>query len=94
MFFRAAQEALTNVVRHARARTVNITLRTDRDIATMEICDDGIGMPDDGQVKPGSLGLLGIRERFQAAGGGLKVERNVPTGTKLSVHLPIPDHRL
>jgi PAS domain S-box-containing protein len=94
MFFRAAQEALTNVVRHAQARTVNIVLRADRDTAAMDITDDGIGVPDDVLVRPRSLGLLGIRERFQAAGGGLKVARNAPAGTRLSVHLPNPGRRL
>jgi PAS domain S-box-containing protein len=94
MFFRPAQKALTNVVRHAQARTVNIILRSDRDAATMEISDDGIGVPDGVLAKPRSLGLLGIRERFQAAGGGLTVERNAPTGTKLAVHLPNPGRPL
>ena len=95
MFFRAAQEAITNVVRHAQAKNVSIVLRTDTDTetVTMEITDDGIGIPDNALIKRGSLGLLGIRERFRTIGGELIVERNAPIGTKLQVRLPIPIRR-
>ena len=88
MFFRAAQEAVTNVVRHAQASKLSITLRVDRERISLELVDDGIGMPDGAMRKPGSLGLLGIRERFEAAGGGLAVESQPSAGTKVTVHLP------
>ncbi len=97
MFFRAAQEAITNVVHHAQAKNIGIVLRTDNntdtEAVTMEITDDGIGIPDSALIKRGSLGLLGIRERFGAIGGELTVERSAPTGTKLMVRLPIPIRR-
>jgi hypothetical protein len=90
LLFRAAQEALTNVARHARARTVDITLRTDGDRIAMEIRDDGVGIAKEATSKPRSLGLLALRERFCALGGELSVSRSEPTGTSMLVHLPLP----
>jgi PAS domain S-box-containing protein len=88
ILFRAAQEALTNVDRHARATTVDIILRADAETITMDITDDGIGIDDEAPAKTGSLGLLGIRERVGAFGGTLVVRKNVGAGTTVSVHLP------
>jgi PAS domain S-box-containing protein len=88
LFFRAAQEALANVVRHAAASNVTISLETDSERIAMVVADDGRGVAPVDLRKPGSLGLLGIRERFAAAGGGLMVERGSPGGTCLTVFLP------
>jgi PAS domain S-box-containing protein len=89
IFFRAAQEALTNVARHAHASTVDIVLRADPgSIMMMDITDDGIGIDDDALTKPGSLGLLGIRERVGALGGTLVVRKNPGAGTTVSVRIP------
>jgi len=88
ILFRAAQEALTNVARHARAATVDIVLRADAASITMDITDDGIGISDDAFAKAGSLGLLGIRERIDAYEGSLVVRKNVPAGTTVSVRIP------
>jgi PAS domain S-box-containing protein len=90
LFFRAAQEALTNVARHAQATAVEIALRADGGRITMDITDDGIGISDAAMNKAHSLGLLGLRERFAALGGGLAVQRREPTGTTLTVYLPMP----
>lgn len=89
LFFRAAQEALTNIARHAEATTVDIVFRIDEGRATLEVTDDGIGLADGAMEKLGSLGLLGLRERFSMRGGGLIVARNEPTGTRLKVYLPV-----
>jgi len=88
LFFRTAQEALTNVARHAQAKTVKIVLRADAERLRMEIRDDGIGIPDGAMDKPGCFGLLGIDERFAARGGELTVRKLEPSGTLLSVSLP------
>jgi signal transduction histidine kinase len=90
IFFRAAQEALTNVIRHARASSVDIVLRADSDSIVMDITDDGVGIEDTALAKVGSLGLLGIQERVGALGGALVVRKNVGAGTTVSVHLPRP----
>jgi signal transduction histidine kinase len=88
LFFRAAQEALANVVRHAAASNVTISLEADSERISMVVADDGKGVAPGDLRKPGSLGLLGIRERFAAAGGGLMIERSRPRGTWLTVFLP------
>ena len=88
LFFRAAQEALANVARHAAASNVTISLEADSERISMVVADDGTGVAPGDLRKPGSLGLLGIRERFAAAGGGLMVERGSPRGTWLTVFLP------
>ncbi len=89
LLFRAAQEALTNIARHARATAVQVTLKADSGRITMEITDDGIGITGAAMNKAHSLGLLGLRERFTALGGGLAVRRREPTGTTLTVYLPV-----
>jgi two-component system sensor histidine kinase UhpB len=96
IFFRAAQEALTNVARHARATTVDIVLHADPESIMMDITDDGVGISDhagisdDAFAKTGSLGLLGIRERVAAFDGSLLVRKNAGAGTTVSVHIPRP----
>jgi PAS domain S-box-containing protein len=88
IFFRAAQELLSNVVRHAQARNVTIALKADAAQIVMEVLDDGVGIVEGSTPKSGSLGLLKIRERFAVLGGALNVERNLPAGTKVTVHIP------
>jgi signal transduction histidine kinase len=88
LFFRAAQEALTNVARHAQAGTVDIELKGDAREIEMSVADDGVGITEGALSKPRSLGLLGIRERFEALGGRLKIERRASQGTLLTVSLP------
>jgi PAS domain S-box-containing protein len=88
LFFRTAQEALTNVVRHARASRVDVVLSKNSRIITMDVTDDGVGIEESALAKPGSLGLLGIRERVSALGGSLVLRRNPGGGTTVSVHLP------
>jgi two-component system, NarL family, sensor histidine kinase UhpB len=88
LFFRAAQEALANVARHAGASQVTISLEADAGRIAMVVADDGKGVAPVDLRKPGSLGLLGIRERFAAVGGGLVIERGRSRGTCLTVFLP------
>lgn len=88
LLFRAAQEALTNIARHASATRVEITLVAGDERVTMHVADDGIGIEEGAMSKPGSLGLLGLRERFRALGGGVQVRRRAESGTTLSVFLP------
>lgn len=90
LLFRAAQEALTNVARHAGATSVDIILRTDGDRVAMEITDDGVGIGEGVATKPRSLGLLALRERIAALGGDLTVRRSEPNGTSMIVEIPMP----
>jgi two-component system sensor histidine kinase DesK len=78
----ALREAVTNVVRHAEARTCSIRLHCTRDVYVLEVQDDGRG----GTEREG-LGLRGMRERIEALGGS--VLREISAGTRLTVHLPV-----
>src|SRR5260370_42669681 len=67
--FRIAQEALTNAIRHARATSVHVRLRSSDGVVSLEVRDDGIGMaavPAGGARVP--LGLFGVRERAKRLG--------------------------
>jgi PAS domain S-box-containing protein len=86
-FYRAAQEAITNVVRHARARSIHILLSADQQRVQLRISDDGLGMEHADRRKSGSLGLIGIEERFTARGGGLELASSAH-GTTVCVYLP------
>jgi PAS domain S-box-containing protein len=90
VFFRAVQEALTNVARHARATEVTVDLAVEADRLTMTIADDGVGVSEQDLGKANALGLLGIQERFVALGGGLAVTRRAPRGTAVTVHVRVP----
>jgi PAS domain S-box-containing protein len=91
--FRIAQEALTNVAKHARAEHVAITLCGSPSEFVMSIADDGIGLPRCAQApeRPTlGLGLVTMRERAQAVGGAFKVEA-LPdgSGTRLTVRITL-----
>jgi len=89
ILFRAAQEALTNVAKHARAKSVQIVLRADAERIIVEVADDGVGVTDSALNKPGSLGLVGIRERLGAHHGGLAIHRRDPAGTVATMYIPL-----
>jgi len=90
--YRAAQEALTNVARHAQATHAEITLQQSPHVVTCSVCDDGHGC--DPSVLASSnngrsgLGLIEIRERMAALGGTLRLVPRVP-GTEFIVEVPV-----
>jgi PAS domain S-box-containing protein len=89
--FRICQEALTNVARHARAKTVRIALTRTRDHVVLEVRDDGAGIREAALTSVRSLGLLGMRERARAFGGEVLI-RGVPgQGTEVTVKIPRRD---
>jgi PAS domain S-box-containing protein len=85
-----AQEAVHNAVKHARARTVRITLRADGGL-TLSIQDDGIGMPAQPAEHVG-LGLRIMRNRASIIGAKLSVEPARPTGTVITCVLVRKNH--
>jgi signal transduction histidine kinase len=88
--FRIAQEALNNVAKYARARSVIVHLACENGGLSLEVIDDGIGIALDAAAKPKSHGLLGMRERALLLGGSLKVERGVNgVGTCVSAWIPL-----
>ncbi len=86
--FRIVQEALTNVVRHADATRVDINLGMKSGCVTLEINDDGGGITEAGTVGPGSLGILGMRERAAVLGGVLEVAPREEGGTRVAAWFP------
>lgn len=93
--FRVAQEALTNAVRHARARHVWIELSQHDGSVELVVRDDGVGF-DVGRTleraaSGGNLGLLGMRERVEILGGSLKIDSRVGQGTRICVALPLAE---
>ena len=91
--YRIAQEALTNVVRHAEARACTVALAVDEANALcLEVRDDGRGMPDPREncsVHAG-VGLMSMRERASELGGSLLVEAMPEGGTRVRAELPLP----
>jgi PAS domain S-box-containing protein len=87
--FRIAQEALTNVARHALAKHVVVELKVIDAGARLIVRDDGKGLTEGEVSAPGSLGLLGMRERAEMLGGKLTVEGDPGRGTVVCATIPL-----
>lgn len=87
--YRIAKEALANVVRHAQATEVAITLVIEDGAAVLEIRDNGRGMSRDRIDSSHSLGLLGMRERAELLGGSVAIESHEGEGTRIRATLPL-----
>lgn len=91
--YRIAQEALNNVVKHARAQSVELTLLVDPQIVQLKIIDDGVGfapkpLPDSTDKTKGGLGLTSMRERAEALGGSIQMTAGNGSGTTVMVTIP------
>lgn len=98
--FRIAQEALTNVARHANATKVDLSIDVSETHVSLEISDNGKGITKDDRMKPDSFGIRGMTERAQSLGGELTVlypeskdplKRGRKKGTTITVSIPITD---
>jgi len=87
--FRIVQEALANAVRHARAKSIRLSLRVDGDNVVLEVVDDGIGIAPRAAGTPRAHGLLGIRERATAMGGASTFGPG-PGGRGTEVRVTVP----
>jgi PAS domain S-box-containing protein len=87
--FRMLQEALTNVVRHAGATSVTITLDTTDAEVRLTVEDDGKGLSEESLAAPLSLGIVGMRERALALGGVVRIQGIPGSGTTVAVSLPL-----
>jgi signal transduction histidine kinase len=85
--YRAAQEGLTNMRRHARASRVDILLAFQPGQVRLQVRDNGVGAAETN----GGFGLLGIRERVQLLGGKLEIRTSVGEGFSLSATVPTSD---
>jgi len=86
--FRICQEALTNVARHAHATHVTIRFEEQADLLLLEVHDNGEGIPQEKISAPGSLGLLGMRERAALFGGQIDIIGRPGEGTRIILRLP------
>jgi two-component system, NarL family, sensor histidine kinase UhpB len=86
--YRAVQECLTNISRHAQATQVIIKVRTGSSTVNLQVQDNGIGISDQARNKRGSFGLIGMRERIYILGGKVLIESLPDEGTHITIDLP------
>ena len=88
---RISQEAISNALRHAHARTLEIRLQVDEKQLRLTFEDDGIGFTEGiERAESGHFGLVGMRERAIEIGAELKVSSSPGQGAEVSIHLPFP----
>ena len=87
--YRTAQEALTNISKHAQATKVSVELACDADFLTLEVRDDGCGISATAREKSKAFGLRGLAERARTVGGWLDISSQPGAGTSIIVSLPL-----
>lgn len=88
--YRAAQEGITNALRHGQASQVCLDVRADGDALRLRVTDNGRGLPPEGSARDGHYGLRWLEERVQGLGGRFSLSPATPGGVQLQVHLPLP----
>jgi two-component system sensor histidine kinase UhpB len=88
--YRAAQEGLTNALRHGQARQIGMHLSAGNTGMALELTDDGLGLSSDWADKKGHHGLRWLAERVQGLGGSFELVPAEPRGVRLTVQLPLP----
>lgn len=88
---RIAQEAVNNVIKHARARLLSLSLRVETQRLDLRIADDGCGFEPEGMFasQQGNFGLMGMRERAERIGGEFDLHSSPGRGTELTVTVPL-----
>ena len=90
---RIIHEALTNIVKHARATRGKITIESDNDTAAITIEDDGKGFCEGKSPEPSlHFGLQTMKDRAESVGGGLSVCSSPGRGTRVTIQLPLAKH--
>ena len=87
--YRTAQEALTNISKHAQCTRVRIELSDAEAVLTLEITDNGQGIAAAQQDKPRAFGLKGLQERARTVGGWLDVSSRESQGTSITLSIPL-----
>jgi PAS domain S-box-containing protein len=90
VLYRAAQEALANARKHAKASNVRIELRQPNDGYLVRIIDDGRGFTPTGEGEPGHLGIVAMRDRVEMAGGWLRIDSAEGKGATVEFWVPGP----
>jgi two-component system sensor histidine kinase UhpB len=86
--FRIFQECLTNVARHAGATKIETELKIEEDWVILSVRDNGRGITEAKIASPGSLGILGMKERTALLGGELTIQRAPDGGTIVTARIP------
>ena len=91
--YRIVQEALTNAVRHARPKNIEITLQSDAKTVVVIVQDDGIGFDLEYVQRHGkeALGILGMMERASLVGGEIQIDTAPGKGTRILLKLPLDE---
>ncbi len=87
--FRILQEALTNILRHAQATSVDVTTQIEADEFVLTIRDNGRGITENETSAPLSLGILGMRERAHLVNGKISISGVEGQGTAITVRVPL-----
>jgi len=89
--FRIIQESLTNIARHSGASEVQIALRKDSGMLSVEISDNGSGVDREALEQTTAFGIMGMRERADYLGGTLSVVGQPSLGTRVVLRIPLDD---
>ncbi len=89
--FRVLQESLTNVAKHADATQVEVSLGRDGPDVILAVQDNGRGFAIGAPRKPGSFGLLGLRERAALLGGEVSIESAPGRGTQVELRITVTE---
>ena len=87
--YRILQEALTNIIKYAHAKHVQVDLGVSADNVSLVIEDDGVGIPHKAQTDKLSHGIAGMRQRVRALHGEFSIERAADGGTMIEVNIPL-----
>ena len=88
--YRTAQEALTNISKHAQPSKVDIELSDKEGVLTLEVADNGRGIAPEMRDKPKAFGLKGLQERARTVGGWLDISSRPGQGTSVILSIPLP----
>jgi signal transduction histidine kinase len=87
--FRVVQEALANVIKHSRAREIDIALECNDQNVVLTIGDDGVGSTPEALIRPKAHGIAGMRHRVHVLGGRLDITTVPLGGTRICVQVPL-----
>ncbi|PJI96012.1 signal transduction histidine kinase [Acidovorax sp. 69] len=88
--YRTAQEALTNIAKHAQPGKVDIELSDKEGVLTLEVADNGRGIAPEMRDKPKAFGIKGLQERARTVGGWLDISSRPGQGTSIILSVPLP----
>jgi two-component system sensor histidine kinase UhpB len=89
--YRAAQEGITNAIRHGQARRITLAVAARDGRVRLQLDDDGCGLPANGVERAGHYGLRWLAERVSGLGGELELGASEPAGARLTVTLPLQE---